>query len=181
MDAWGLACLIWEVFNTDRLTDPSQLSSKASLDRLPKSLVTPYRRLLSCRVPLGRAKSPFAGFMKSGYFTSHNAYISTLLFLEEIQLKEAAEKTEFLASLGTQAVSLFPEDICRYKILPHLVQSLQFGSIGVDALIPVLQLAHLLSKVRILLAWFFSIRKNSHFSLTSQLGELGFMNFTSGF
>ncbi len=117
MDAWGLACLIWEVFNPDRLTDPSQLSAKSHLDRLPKQLQREYRRLLCSRVPLtapSRGRSPFAAFLKAAFFT--NDYISTLLFLEEIQLKEKEEKQEFLAGLGQRASGLFPDDICRYKV-----------------------------------------------------------------
>ncbi|VDD82936.1 unnamed protein product [Mesocestoides corti] len=145
VDAWGLACLIYEVFNPERLTEPAQLASKQSLERLPKQLVTAYRRLLSTRIPLttSRARSPFSAFLKVNFFK--NDYISTLVFLEEIQLKEKEEKSEFLAGLGQRAVGLFPDDICRYKILPHLVNSLKFGSAGVEALVPVLELAHLLS------------------------------------
>ncbi|EUB61263.1 kinase-like protein [Echinococcus granulosus] len=144
IDAWGLACLIWEIFNPEPLIEASQLGAKASLERLPRPLVAPYRRLLATRTPLvaSRARSPFNAFLKVGFF--HNDYIDTLLFLEEIQLKDKEEKAQFLGKLGERAVGLFPDDICRYKILPHLVNSLQFGSTGVEALVPVLELAHLL-------------------------------------
>ncbi|VDM33098.1 unnamed protein product [Hydatigera taeniaeformis] len=144
IDAWGLACLIWEIFNPEPLTEPSQLSAKVSLERLPRPLVAPYRRLLASKTPLvvSSARSPFKAFLKVGFF--RNDYIDTLLFLEEIQLKDKEEKARFLEKLGKRAVGLFPDDICRYKILPHLVNSLKFGSTGVEALVPVLELAHLL-------------------------------------
>ena len=77
-----------------------------------------YRRLLSTRTPLttSRGRSPFSAFLKVGFF--HNDYIDTLLFLEEIQLKEKEDKAQFLANLGERAVGLFPDDICRYKVRP---------------------------------------------------------------
>lgn len=122
VDSWGLACLIWEVFNPERLTDSSQLTAKANLDRLPKQLQREYRRLLSTRIPLTTASgsgphrrpSHFSMFLKSGFF--NNDYISTLLFLEEIQLKDKQEKAEFLIGLGERAAGMFPDDICRYKV-----------------------------------------------------------------
>lgn len=61
-----------------------------------------------------RARSPFNAFLKVGFF--HNDYIDTLLFLEEIQLKDKEEKTQFLEKLGERAVGMFPDDICRYKV-----------------------------------------------------------------
>ncbi|VDM03613.1 unnamed protein product [Schistocephalus solidus] len=158
VDAWGLGCLIWIIFNppsSGRLTDPAQLTSQASLQRLPKSLHRDYRRLLSAKVPLSAAskKSPVAEFLKAGRTATltasggflANDYIDTLLFLEEIQIKEKQERHDFLVGLGAR-VNMFPDDICRYKILPHLVNSLQFGAGGVDALVPVLGLTHLLSQ-----------------------------------
>ncbi|KAL7057307.1 hypothetical protein AAHC03_019220 [Spirometra sp. Aus1] len=158
VDAWGLGCLIWAIFNppsSGRLTDPSQLTSQASLQRIPRSLHRDYRRLLSAKLPLSAAskKSPVADFLKAGRSPTlaasggflANDYIDTLLFLEEIQIKEPQERHAFLVGLGDR-VSMFPDDICRYKILPHLVNSLQFGAGGVDALVPVLGLTHLLSQ-----------------------------------
>ncbi|KAL5105108.1 N-terminal kinase-like protein [Taenia crassiceps] len=144
IDAWGLACLIWEIFNPESLTEANQLGAKVSLERLPRPLVAPYRRLLATRISMvaSRARSPFTAFLKVGFF--RNDYINTLLFLEEIQLKDKEEKAQFLGELGERAVGLFPDAICRYKILPHLVNSLRFGSAGVEALVPVLELAHLL-------------------------------------
>ncbi|KAF7234806.1 hypothetical protein EG68_11358 [Paragonimus skrjabini miyazakii] len=54
------------------------------------------------------------------------------------------EKSRFLASLAEQ-VSNFPDDVCRHKILPHLLNGLRYGSAGIEALIPVLRLIPLLS------------------------------------
>lgn len=108
--------MIWEIFNPEPLTEASQLGAKSALERLPKNLVASYRRLLSIRAPMvaSKTRSPFSAFLKVGFF--RNDYIDTLLFLEEIQLKDMNEKAEFLAGLGQRAVGLFPDDICRYKV-----------------------------------------------------------------
>ncbi|VDQ16196.1 unnamed protein product [Trichobilharzia regenti] len=55
------------------------------------------------------------------------------------------EKSTFLKNLATQVTS-FPDDVCRHKILPHLVNGLRYGSAGIDALLPVLRLIPLLSE-----------------------------------
>ncbi|VDO71878.1 unnamed protein product [Schistosoma margrebowiei] len=124
VDSWGLGCLIWEIFNPS-----STLKDRA---QIPKALVHDYRRLI--------AQS--ATKEKQGFLA--NDYVDTLLFLEEIELKDSMEKSTFLKNLATQITS-FPDDVCRHKILPHLVNGLRYGSAGVDALLPVLRLIPLLS------------------------------------
>ncbi|KAF5403977.1 N terminal kinase protein like [Paragonimus heterotremus] len=151
VDSWGLGCLIWEIFNPECvLRERSQLTAPSSLERLPKSLVPEYRRLVATNAGRGaKRRSTVAQFLvqsrdadKAGFFA--NEYVDTLLFLEEIQLKDALEKSRFLASLAEQ-VSNFPDDVCRHKILPHLLNGLRYGSAGIEALIPVLRLIPLLS------------------------------------
>ncbi|CAH8583029.1 unnamed protein product [Dicrocoelium dendriticum] len=150
-DAWGLGCLIWEIFNPDcTLRDRAQLTSPDALQRLPKCLVPEYRRLVAPSAIRGTKKrSTVSQFLeqsrnreKGGFFA--NQYVDTLLFLEEIQLKDAEEKTRFLASLP-DLVGSFPDDVCRHKIMPHLLNDLRYGSAGVEALIPALRLLPLLS------------------------------------
>ncbi|CAL8089013.1 unnamed protein product [Calicophoron daubneyi] len=151
VDSWGLGCLIWEIFNPEcTLRDRAQLTSQQSLERLPDNLVPDYRRLLAPSATRGakrrltvadfrsRARNPNNGFFA-------NQYVDTLLFLEEIQLKDTQEKSRFLTKLG-DLVNTFPDDVCRHKILPHLVNGLRYGSAGAEALIPVLRLIPLLSE-----------------------------------
>ncbi|KAF8569352.1 N terminal kinase protein like [Paragonimus westermani] len=151
VDSWGLGCLIWEIFNPECvLRERAQLTAPSSLERLPKSLVPEYRRLLAPNVGRGaKRRSTVTQFLvqsrdadKGGFFA--NEYVDTLLFLEEIQLKDTLEKSRFLASLAEQ-VSNFPDDVCRHKILPHLLNGLRYGSAGIEALIPVLRLIPLVS------------------------------------
>ncbi|TGZ57170.1 hypothetical protein CRM22_009998 [Opisthorchis felineus] len=152
VDSWGLGCFIWELFNPNTsLRDRSQLSSPDALQRLPASLVSSYRRLIALngtvrgpkrRLTVTQFLDQARNSDKQGFFV--NEYVDTLLFLEEIQLKDPQEKTRFLSAL-TDQVSSFPDDVCRHKILPHLLNGLRYGSAGVEALIPILRLIPLLS------------------------------------
>ncbi|CAH8431440.1 unnamed protein product [Schistosoma rodhaini] len=151
VDSWGLGCLIWEIFNPSSiLKDRSQLIESSYSKRIPKALIHDYRRLIAQSATKGGVKRfTVSQFLQStrnsekqGFLA--NDYVDTLLFLEEIELKDSMEKSTFLKNLATQITS-FPDDVCRHKILPHLVNGLRYGSAGVEALLPVLRLIPLLS------------------------------------
>ncbi|XP_078466443.1 N-terminal kinase-like protein isoform X1 [Lampetra planeri] len=139
-DMWGLGCLVWEVFNGP-LPRPSSLKA---LGKIPQSLVphycelvganprlrpNPARFLLSCRAP--------GGFM-------HNGFVDTSLFLEEIQIKDAAEKQEFFGTLSDH-LDGFPDEYCRRRILPQLLTAFEFGGAGAVVLTPLFKIGKLLS------------------------------------
>ncbi|THD27748.1 N terminal kinase protein like [Fasciola hepatica] len=152
VDSWGLGCLIWEIFNPEcTLRERSQLTATSALQRLPKSLVAGYRRLVAIpgtrgvkkRITVAQFLSQLRDAEKDGFFA--NQYVNTLLFLEEIQLKDSQDKSKFLSGLSEQ-ISNFPDDVCRHKVLPHLLNDLRYGSAGVDALIPILRIIPLLTE-----------------------------------
>jgi len=62
-----------------------------------------------------------------GYF--QNDLVECLLFLEEIQIKEANEKTRFFTNLPN-LLEKFPENLSRHKILPQLINAFEFGNAG---------------------------------------------------
>jgi len=68
-----------------------------------------------------------------GYF--HNDLVESLLFLEEIQIKEANDKTRFFSSLPS-LLDNFPENLSRHKILPQLINAFDFGNAGSAILAP---------------------------------------------
>ncbi|KAK4473052.1 hypothetical protein MN116_004244 [Schistosoma mekongi] len=152
IDSWGLGCLIWEIFNpSSTLKDRTQLIESSFLRKIPKALAPDYRRLVAQSATKGGVKrftvSQFLHSARSpekhGFLA--NDYVDTLLFLEEIELKDVMEKSTFLKNLAAQVTS-FPDDVCRHKILPHLVNGLRYGSAGIEALLPVLRLIPLLSE-----------------------------------
>uniref|UniRef100_A0A8C1K9J2 N-terminal kinase-like protein n=1 Tax=Cyprinus carpio TaxID=7962 RepID=A0A8C1K9J2_CYPCA len=139
-DVWRLGCLIWEVFNGSL----PRASSLRSLGKIPKQLVphycelvganpkirpNPARFLLNCRSP--------GGFM-------NNSFVESCLFLEEIQIKEPAEKQQFFQDLSENLDS-FPEDFCKHKVLPQLLTAFEFGNAGAVVLTPLFKVGKYLS------------------------------------
>lgn len=49
-----------------------------------------------------------------------NKFVDTLLFLEEFQLKESAERHAFFVNLN-EKLDMFPDDMAKNKILPKLI------------------------------------------------------------
>jgi len=142
-DAWGLGILIWEIFNgpLNRHDGPLQQALK-NAGKVPKSLVTIFNELISVNITtrpnpadvIARGRRP-GGFFKTDL-------VDSLLFLEEIQIKEQNEKTRFFNGLSN-VLDKFPEDICRYKILPQLINAFEFGNAGSSVLTPLFKVKFL--------------------------------------
>lgn len=86
----------------------------------PASRPNPADIITKCRKP--------GGFFK-------NDLVDTLLFLEEIQIKDKAEKNRFFGSLTSQLDS-FPDNVCCQKILPQLITAFEYGDAGSAVLAP---------------------------------------------
>ncbi|XP_035983079.1 N-terminal kinase-like protein isoform X2 [Fundulus heteroclitus] len=139
-EVWRLGCLIWEVFNGPL----PRTSSLRSLGKIPKSLVPHYCELVGANP---RARPNPARFLQncraSGGFLS-NSFVESNLFLEEIQIKEAAEKQQFFQDLNDHLDS-FPEDFCKHKVLPQLLTAFEFGNAGAVILTPLFKVGKFLS------------------------------------
>lgn len=81
--------------------------------------------------------------LKGGYF--HNDLVESLLFLEEMQIKEATEKTAFFSNLPA-LLDGFPDNLSKHKILPQLINAFEFGNAGSAVLAPMFKLGNLLSE-----------------------------------
>ncbi|XP_051929904.1 N-terminal kinase-like protein isoform X2 [Hippocampus zosterae] len=139
-EVWRLGCLIWEVFNGPL----SRASSLRSLGKIPKALVPHYCELVGANP---RARPNPARFLQNcrspGGFLS-NSFVESNLFLEEIQIKEPAEKQEFFQDLSDNLDS-FPEDFCKHKVLPQLLTAFEFGNAGAIVLTPLFKVGKFLS------------------------------------
>lgn len=96
----------------------------------PASRPNPADIITKCRKP--------GGFFK-------NDLVDTLLFLEEIQIKDKAEKNRFFSALATQ-LDNFPDNVCRQKILPQLITAFEYGDAGSAVLAPMFKLGRLLDE-----------------------------------
>ncbi|XP_018327549.1 N-terminal kinase-like protein isoform X2 [Agrilus planipennis] len=141
-DMWGLGCLIWEVFNGPL----QQQSSLKNLERIPKQLSPLYCELVGAN-PASRP-NPADIITRcrklGGYFK--NDLVDTLLFLEEIQIKDKNEKNRFFSNL-TPHLDNFPDNICKHKILPQLITAFEYGDAGSAVLAPMFKLGRLLDEI----------------------------------
>ncbi|XP_067374299.1 N-terminal kinase-like protein isoform X2 [Channa argus] len=139
-EVWRLGCLIWEVFNGPL----PRTSSLRSLGKIPKALVPHYCELVGANP---RARPNPARFLQNcrtpGGFLS-NSFVDSNLFLEEIQIKEPAEKQQFFQDLSDNLDS-FPEDFCKHKVLPQLLTAFEFGNAGAVVLTPLFKVGKFLS------------------------------------
>lgn len=131
LDSWGLGILIWEVFNGPVQT----ITSLKGTEKIPKTLLNVYKELVNQNAsPRPNPADVIARSRRPGGFYK-NDLVDTLLFLEEIQIKEQSEKTRFFTGLPN-VLDRFPEDLCRYKILPQLINAFDFGNAGSSVLAP---------------------------------------------
>ncbi|XP_063800884.1 N-terminal kinase-like protein isoform X2 [Pseudophryne corroboree] len=139
-DMWCLGCLIWEVFNGP-LPRPTALRS---LGKIPKSLVPHYCELVGANPKIRPNPARFLQNCRAPGGFLCNSFVETNLFLEEIQIKDPAERQTFFEQLSENLDS-FPEDFCRHKILPQLLTAFEFGSAGAVILTPLFKIGKYLN------------------------------------
>lgn len=141
-DAYSYGCLIHEVYNGP-FSRPEQLGQ--SRERIPQPLFPYYRSLLD---PNPSSRLNFAGLMDVGmrpgsFFDTD--FIQTANFLETINLKEQSEKERFVTQLVSK-IDRFPDSFAKHKVLPELVNALEFGAGGAKMISPILKLGESLPK-----------------------------------
>ncbi|KAM5249051.1 N-terminal kinase-like protein isoform 10-T10 [Ctenodactylus gundi] len=139
-DMWRLGCLIWEVFN-------GPLPRAAALrnpGKIPKSLVPHYCELVGANPKVRPNPARFLQNCQAPGGFMNNRFVETNLFLEEIQIKEPAEKQKFFQELS-KSLDSFPEDFCRHKVLPQLLTAFEFGNAGAVVLTPLFKVGKYLS------------------------------------
>uniref|UniRef100_A0A2M4BCN2 N-terminal kinase-like protein n=1 Tax=Anopheles marajoara TaxID=58244 RepID=A0A2M4BCN2_9DIPT len=140
-DMWGLGCLVWESFNGPLKTR----GNLKNIEGIPKSLAPLYCELVGA-APANRPNPAdvITKCRKPGGFFK-NELVDSLLFLEEIQIKDKAEKTRFFSALTAQ-LDNFPDTVCRHKILPQLITAYEYGDAGSAVLAPMFKLGRLLDE-----------------------------------
>ncbi|KAJ6657013.1 hypothetical protein lerEdw1_003014 [Lerista edwardsae] len=139
-DMWRLGCLIWEVFNGPL----PRSASLRNLGKIPKSLVPHYCELVGANPKLRPNPAKFLQNCRGPGGFMDNSFVETNLFLEEIQIKEPAERQKFFQELSAN-LDAFPEDFCRHKVLPQLLTAFEFGSAGAIILIPLFKVGKFLN------------------------------------
>lgn len=132
VDSWGLGCLIWESFNGPL----TPTSSVKTVGKMPRQLSIHYNKLVQSNPRHRISPLDFIKECKAANIFFNNSLLETILFLEEIQIKESTEKIKFFNRLEGELES-FPEDICKNKILPELMNAYEFGDAGSTILNPI--------------------------------------------
>ncbi|XP_076313835.1 LOW QUALITY PROTEIN: N-terminal kinase-like protein [Tachypleus tridentatus] len=138
-DSWGLGCLIWEAFNGP-LPKPTSLKS---LGKIPKNLSAHYCELVGANPSSRPNPADFINKCRASGGFFKNSFVDTMIFIEEMQIKDSHEKSRFFANL-TPLLDSFPQNICKYNILPQLVNAFEFGDAGSAVLSPMFKLGKLL-------------------------------------
>lgn len=143
-DMNDLASVLVQIFSKNFTGDQLIIGGASALQQIPKRLHTLYKRLnvrgrnvMAVADILNECRS-VGGFMK-------NKFVDTLLFLDEFQIRDAAEKQSFFVHLNTN-LELFPDDIARNKILPKLIHTYEYGDAGAHILVPMFKLGRLLDE-----------------------------------
>ncbi|KAF9203815.1 hypothetical protein BGZ49_006016 [Haplosporangium sp. Z 27] len=134
-DTWHYACLIYEVYNGP-FTSPEQLVTTGNI---PVDIAPFYKNLLRPDPKTRPSVGDFLdkGLQAKGFF--QNDLIQVVLFLENFSVKEPLQRDTFLRKLDLQ-VDRFPQEFCRYKVLPDLVHALEYGSGGAKVLSPIVKI-----------------------------------------
>ncbi|CDW52881.1 Pkinase and MAT1 domain containing protein [Trichuris trichiura] len=141
IDAYGLGCLIWELFNGP-LESAGALKTFKSL---PASWQPSFKRLTAAspqqRVSIDDLLDN--GRKAGGLFS--NKLIDAMSFLEEFHLKSAAEQQAMMNRFH-EMLDLFPKDMQINKVLPCVSQALKFGHLGYCVLPTLLKIGKLLEE-----------------------------------
>ena len=133
IDAWGLGCLIQEVYRGEPLQRTDQLRETS---RIPPALLKDYQKLLGSQP--ARRYNPKKLVDNSALFA--NKLVETTTFLDNLSLKDAIEKEQFFRHLPRVLESLAKPCVER-KILPQVAEALVFGSAPALAVHPMLHAA----------------------------------------
>ena len=136
LDMYLFGIFLYEVFN-GRVSKVSEIKQKG---RIPKIKMSQYNRLLS--TPSDRPTA--SAFITDNSLFFNNNYTSACLFLENITLKDSYEKDRFFQKLSCQ-LEEFPVSLCKHKLLPQLIDALDYGSANSRVLGPLLKIGKMLS------------------------------------
>jgi SCY1-like protein 1 len=127
IDAWGLGCLIQEVYSGgQQMTKTEDLRRTQSI---PQALLQSYQRLLAS-VPARRLNP--AQILETGVLK--NKLGDMCRFLENLALKDSVEKDSFFKKLQSSIGTDIPDKVARRKVLPLLGNALEFGGAPPSAL-----------------------------------------------
>ncbi|KAI9143544.1 armadillo-type protein [Paraphysoderma sedebokerense] len=140
-DSWLYAALVTEVYNY-RVSAPDQVGQQGNI---PPDLYAQLRYFAAPNPSIRPDMTLFleVGQRKNGYFNGD--FIKTVLFLENWSIKEAHEKDAFIRNIAS-VVQDYPQEFCKFKVLPQLLSALEYGAAPSKIITPILKIGQSLSK-----------------------------------
>ncbi len=131
VDMWGAAIITAAVFSQGTFDTVFKASSD-SLRRISLSFVPESLRRLVAAVLSSSGQPPAStvtaqGFLSAAHFK--HPMVGALLFLDNLALKEAAQKQKFFKALPSLLPRL-PPGVRQGKVLPALMNALEYGAAG---------------------------------------------------
>eukprot|EP00232_Nephroselmis_pyriformis_P021277 CAMPEP_0182856568 /NCGR_PEP_ID=MMETSP0034_2-20130328/2514_1 /TAXON_ID=156128 /ORGANISM="Nephroselmis pyriformis, Strain CCMP717" /LENGTH=603 /DNA_ID=CAMNT_0024987663 /DNA_START=93 /DNA_END=1900 /DNA_ORIENTATION=- len=127
VDAWGLGCLIQEVFAGRTLMRTEDLRNTGNM---PAEILPEYQRLLGSAP--ARRLNP-SKMLENSVFLK-NKLVDTLDFLDNLAVKDTVEKETFFRKLHHHTLPKLPQATNRYTILPRIAHALQHAQAPAAAL-----------------------------------------------
>ncbi|KAL4781536.1 armadillo-type protein [Aspergillus varians] len=141
VDSYGLAILVFEVFNGN-FSGGDQVGRTTNI---PPRMHQSYKRLGTANPKLRLSPAHFVeqGKKSGGFFET--PLIRLTDDIDSLGLKSDAEREEFLNELDNLSED-FPEDFFKMKVLPELLKSVEFGGGGPKVLSAILRIGGKLSQ-----------------------------------
>eukprot|EP00492_Amphilonche_elongata_P000128 TRINITY_DN105_c0_g1_i9.p1 TRINITY_DN105_c0_g1~~TRINITY_DN105_c0_g1_i9.p1 ORF type:complete len:502 (+),score=83.00 TRINITY_DN105_c0_g1_i9:779-2284(+) len=114
----GLSCI-----RSIQRSDALRQKNLTQLRNIHPQLHSLYKRMLQTK-PQQRAT---VNNLRSLPYIAKNPAVRAVAFVDDIALKSEEAKSKFYKSLG-QIVEMIPESCARYRILPAMINQLQFGA-----------------------------------------------------
>ena len=138
IDSWGLGCLIYAAFlkNLTATLATSHVQEVRAFRSMPRSLQNGYVGVTGANPKL---RMSVEKFLQDSDFIGSSEYVKALQALEELALKDAADRDNFYRKLSS-VLDLFPIRACKFTILAKLSVAVQYGGGSATALEPILKI-----------------------------------------
>lgn len=121
LDAWALGCVILDVYEQRARGNQARPNILQDIDRyVPSSCQAQVRQLLN-EDP--RTRLAPSAFLKTELF--NDVFVRSMVFLEELQLKNSEKKEAFFTSLVSSAPN-FPIGALERKVIPQAAQAISW-------------------------------------------------------
>ena len=116
--------------------------------QIPKSLIGNYGQLVGADPRSRPNPSTLIERCRDRNGFMDNKFVDTMLFLEEMQIKDPNEKNNFFNSLPP-VLDSFPPAASKMRILPQLLHAFEYGNAGSAVLTPLFKVSYIHTSLQV--------------------------------